>query len=70
MYVNDLNYFVSNSSLRPYADDTKEYPSDVSPMVFQYVMNYVFSVLSVLFGMNMNLILMMRTLRRKVNLRC
>ena len=31
LYVNDLNYFVSNESLRLYADDTTEYASDPSP---------------------------------------
>ena len=30
-YVNDLNYFVCNSSLRVYGDDTTEYASDPSP---------------------------------------
>ena len=29
-YVNDLNYFVCNSSLRVYGDDTIEYASDPS----------------------------------------
>ena len=34
MYVNDLNnYFITNTSLRLYADDTTQYASDVSPMV-------------------------------------
>ena len=31
LYVNDLNYFVPNTSLRLYADDTTEYASDPSP---------------------------------------
>ena len=30
MYINDLNYFISNMSLRLYGDDTTEYASDVS----------------------------------------
>ncbi len=46
MYVNDLNYFVANTSLRLYADDTTEYASDASPIVLQYVLNSDLSVLS------------------------
>ena len=46
MYVNDLNYFVTNTSLRLYADDTTQYASDVSPMVLQFVINSDLSVLS------------------------
>ena len=33
--VNDLNYFVCNTSLRLYGDDTTEYASDTSPMILQ-----------------------------------
>ena len=39
MYVNDLKYFITNTSLRLYADDTTQYASDVSPMVLQFVIN-------------------------------
>ena len=39
LYVNDLNYFVSNTSLRLYADDRTECTSDPSPMVLQYVID-------------------------------
>ena len=39
MYVNDINYFITNTSLRLYADDTTQYASDVSPMVLQFVIN-------------------------------
>ena len=52
MYVNDLNYFVANTSLRLYADDTTEYASDVSPMVLQCVINSDLGVLSRWFGLN------------------
>ena len=52
MYVNDLNYFITNTSLRLYADDTTEYASDVSPMVLQFVINSDLSVLSRWFRMN------------------
>ena len=52
MYINDLNYFVSNASLRLYADDTTEYASDVSPTVLQCVINSDLSVLLRWFGLN------------------
>ena len=39
MYVNDLNYFITSTSLRLYADDTTQYASNVSPMVLQFVIN-------------------------------
>ena len=51
MYVNDLNYFNTNTSLRLYADDTTEYASDVSPVVLQFVINSDLSVLSRWFRM-------------------
>ena len=37
-YVNDLNYFVCNTSLRLYGEDTTEYTSDPSPMVLQLIL--------------------------------
>ena len=46
MYVNDLNYFITNTSLRLYGDDTTQYASDVSLMVLQFVINSDLSVLS------------------------
>ena len=52
MYVNDLNNFVSNTSLRLHADDMTEYASDVSPTVLQCVINSDLSVLSRWFGFN------------------
>ena len=52
MYVNDLNYFVSNTSLTLYADDTTEYASDVSPTVLQCVINSHLNVLPRWFGLN------------------
>ena len=39
MYVNDLNYFINNTSLRLYADDTTQYASDVSPILRSEVKN-------------------------------
>ena len=36
IYINDLNFQVTNSSLRLYADDTTEYASDISPLVLEY----------------------------------
>ena len=38
-FVSDLNYFVFNTSLRLYADDTTEYASDPFPIVLQFVIN-------------------------------
>ena len=52
MYLNDLNYFVANTSLRLYADDTTEYASDASPIVLQSVLNSDLSVLSRWFARN------------------
>ena len=37
-YVNDLNYFVCNTTLKLYGDDTNEYASDTSPMVLQLIL--------------------------------
>ena len=34
-----MNYFISSSSLRIYADDTTEYASDPSPIALQYIVN-------------------------------
>ena len=39
LYVNDINYFITSSSLRIYADDTTEYASDPSPIALQYIVN-------------------------------
>ena len=52
MYVNDLNYFITDTSLRLYADDTTQYASDVSPMVLQFVINSDLGVLSSWFSKN------------------
>ena len=39
LYMNDLNYFVKDTSLRLYADDTTGYASDTSPAILEYVIN-------------------------------
>ena len=39
IYINDLNYAVSDVSLRLYADDTTINASDVSPMILEFVVN-------------------------------
>ena len=52
MYINDLNYFITNTSLRLYADDTTQYASDVSPMVLQFVINSDLGELSSWFIIN------------------
>ena len=52
MYFNDLNYFITNTSLRLFADDTTQYASDVSPMVLQFVINSDLGELSSWFLIN------------------
>ena len=52
IYINDLNYKVSNTSLRLYADDTTEYASDVSPMVLEYTINEDLKIVSSWFESN------------------
>ena len=52
IYSNDLNYKVSNTSLRLYADDTTEYASDVSPMVLEYTINEDLKIVSSWFDSN------------------
>ena len=52
IYINDLNYGITNTSLRLYADDTTEYASDVSPLVLEYVINCDLSILSSWFRQN------------------
>jgi len=39
IYSNDLNFQVTNTSSRLYADDTTEYAPDVSPPVLEYIIN-------------------------------
>ena len=39
IYMNDLNYFIEDTSLRLYADDTTAYASDTSPVVLEYIIN-------------------------------
>jgi len=46
IYINDLNFQVTNTSLRLYADDTTEYASDVSTPVLEYIINSDLHVLS------------------------
>ena len=52
IYINDLNYKVSNTSLRLYADDTTEYASDVSPMVLECTINEDLKIVSSWFESN------------------
>jgi len=52
IYINDLNYEITNTSLRLYADDTTEYASDASPSVLEYVINSDLSILSSWFRQN------------------
>ena len=46
LYINDVNYSISNISIRLYADDTTGYASDVSPLVLQYRINSDLNILS------------------------
>lgn len=52
IYINDLNYEITNTSLRLYADDTTEYASDASPLVLEYVINCDLNILSSWFRRN------------------
>ena len=52
IYINDLNYKISNTSLRLYADDTKEYASDVSLMFLEYAINKDLKIVSSWFESN------------------
>ena len=52
IYINDLNNFISNTSLRLYADDTTGYASNVSPMILEFLINSDLSLLSKWFKFN------------------
>ena len=39
IFINDLNFWVPNVSLRLYADDTTAYLSDVSPTILEFSFN-------------------------------
>ena len=39
VFINDINFFIDNVSLRLYADDTTEYFADQSPMVLEFTIN-------------------------------
>ena len=52
VYMNDLNYFVRDTSLRLYADDTTTYSSDVSPLVLEYLINSDLEIVSNWFQQN------------------
>ena len=52
LFMNDLNYFVSNISLRLYADDTTEYFADHSPMALEHIINNELNTLTEWFDWN------------------
>ena len=52
IFINDLNFFVPNMSLRLYADNTTGYFSDTSPTVLQFIMNSELRLLSSWFDRN------------------
>ena len=52
IYMNDLTYCISNTSVRFYADKTTVYGSDVSPMVLEYSLNSDLHLFSAWFNNN------------------
>ena len=52
IFINDLNFCVSNVSLRLYADDTTAYLSDVSPTILEFSFNKDLQTLSSWFESN------------------
>ena len=53
VYMNDLNYFVRDTSLRLYyADDMTAYASDVSHLVLEYLINFDLEIVSNWFQQN------------------
>jgi len=52
IYINDLNFLVTNTSLRLYAEDATEYASDVSPPLLEYIINSDLHLLSTWFRQN------------------
>lgn len=46
VFINDLNWYVDNTSLRLYADDTSQYASDTCPAILEYSLNCELQVLS------------------------
>ena len=52
LFIKDLNYFVSNASLRLYTDDTTEYFADHSPMALEHIINNELNTLTEWFDWN------------------
>ena len=52
IFINDLNFWVPNVSLRLYADDTTAYLSDVSPTILEFSFNKDLQTLSSWFESN------------------
>jgi len=46
IFINDVNYCISNVSIRLYADDTTTYAADVSPTVLEFIVNNDLKTLS------------------------
>ena len=52
LFINDINFFIDEVSLRLYADDTTEYLADVSPMVLEFKISRELHILSEWFTLN------------------
>ena len=52
IFINDINFFIDNVSLRLYADDTTEYFADQSPMVLEFIINAELDTISNWFASN------------------
>ena len=52
IFINDINFFIDNVSLRLYADDTTEYFADQSPMVLEFIINAELDTISTWFASN------------------
>jgi len=52
IYINDLNFLVTNTSLWLYADDTSECASNLTPPVMEYIINSDLHLLSTWFQQN------------------
>ena len=52
LFINDINFFIDEVSLRLYADDTTEYLADIFPMVLEFKISRELNILSERFTLN------------------
>ena len=52
LFINDINFFIDEVSLRLYADDTTEYLADIFPMVLEFKISRELNILSEWFTLN------------------